>query len=83
MLQKKIVVFLQVSPPWNLFPTIEIWLAGPVCMGEVGSQVRIQRKLSRLITMQNINLIAQGIPELSHCEVHDNNNNNDDDDNII
>ena len=32
----------QVSPSWNFFPKIEIWLVGPVCMNEIGSRIRIQ-----------------------------------------
>ena len=34
--------FDQVSPSWNFFPKIEIWLVGPVCMDEIGSRIRIQ-----------------------------------------
>ena len=34
----------QVSPSWNFFPKIEIWLVGPVCMSEIGSRIRIHSR---------------------------------------
>ena len=66
----------------NFFPKMKIWLVGPVCMGEIGSRIRIHSRLSWLFTMQKISLIAQSVLELSHCEngFDDNNINNDNDD---
>ena len=58
----------QVSPFWNFFSKIEIWLVGPVCMGEIGSRIRIQSTWSWQVSMQKINLIAQSVLELSHRE---------------
>ena len=34
----------KVSPLWNFFPKIEIWLVGPVCVGEIGSRIRIHSR---------------------------------------
>ena len=67
----------QVSPFWNFFSKIEIWLVGPVCMSEIGSRIRIQSTWSWQVSMQKINSIAQSVLELSHCENADNDNDND------
>ena len=34
----------KVSPLWNFFPKIEIWLVGPVCVSEIGSRIRIHSR---------------------------------------
>ena len=50
-------------------------------MGGIDSRIRIQSTKSWQITMQKINLIAQGVLELSHREnADDDDNDNDNDD---
>ena len=72
----------EVSPFWNFFSKIEIWLVGPVCMCEIGSRIRIQSAWPWQVSMQKINSIAQSVLELSHRENADNDNDNDDDDTL-
>jgi hypothetical protein len=58
----------KVSPFWNFFSKIEIWLVGPVCVCRISSRIRFQSTMSWQVTMQNFNLISQSVLKLSHCE---------------